>query len=201
MRREGRLSDSAILISRLIDRPLRPLYKGFMNEVQVIVTALARDELHLDILGIIEANGKIHISDIPLGKADQQCESRLHRRRIRHQPDGRADGSFRAGPAHGRHRGRHLMVEAGADELPEDVIAEALGWAGHVAHHRPAGAHARGVGQGKVRYVSFIGDPAVEEAAAWLGGRIEEILARALKKQEQSAAMKALAPGDDGGVR
>ena len=56
-RREGRPSDDAILTSRLVDRPLRPLFpKGMLNEVQVVLTALSRDpEYKLDILGIILA--------------------------------------------------------------------------------------------------------------------------------------------------
>lgn len=77
MRREGRLSDGAILISRLIDRPLRPLFpKGFMNEVQVIVTALARDpELHLDILGIIGAERPSTSRTSPGKVRSARCES------------------------------------------------------------------------------------------------------------------------------
>src|SRR5512143_2419922 len=66
-RREGRPSDDSILVSRLVDRPLRPLFpKGMLNEVQVIVTALARDpEVHLDTMSIIGASAAMTISDIP----------------------------------------------------------------------------------------------------------------------------------------
>ena len=66
-RREGRPSEGAILTSRLIDRPLRPLFpKNMRNEVQVILTAFSHDQEHqIDTLGIIAASAAIMISNIP----------------------------------------------------------------------------------------------------------------------------------------
>lgn len=66
-RREGRPTDAAILTSRVVDRPLRPLFPEDMrNEVQVLLTALSSDqETHVDMLGIIAASAAIMISDIP----------------------------------------------------------------------------------------------------------------------------------------
>jgi len=196
-RREGRLSDQAILISRLIDRPLRPLFpKGFMNEVQVIVTALARDpELHLDVLGIIGASAAVHVSDIP-------WEGPIGAVRV-----GFIDGAFVINPTVEQMaastldlrmagtRDAILMVEAGADELPEDLMLEALRL-GHEAMLPVIELQERmraELGKEKFEYVSFAGAPDVEAAAAnWLGARVEGILEQPLKKQEQSAAMKAL---------
>ena len=68
-RREGRPSEGAILTSRVIDRPLRPLFPDNMrNEVQLILTAFAHDqEHHIDMLGIIAASTAVMISDIPWG--------------------------------------------------------------------------------------------------------------------------------------
>ncbi|MCA9913502.1 MAG: polyribonucleotide nucleotidyltransferase, partial [Anaerolineae bacterium] len=68
-RREGRPSDRAILISRVIDRTLRPLFpKGMRNDVQIVLTSLAHDqENHVDMPGIIAASTAIMISDIPWG--------------------------------------------------------------------------------------------------------------------------------------
>lgn len=67
LRREGRPSDRSVLISRVIDRTLRPLFPyGMRNEVQIILTSLAFDsETHVDMLGIIAASTAIMISDIP----------------------------------------------------------------------------------------------------------------------------------------
>ena len=66
-KREGRPSTDAILICRLTDRPLRPLFpKGFRNEVQIITTPLSADlENPLDILSINGASLALTISDIP----------------------------------------------------------------------------------------------------------------------------------------
>ncbi|MEP7292633.1 MAG: polyribonucleotide nucleotidyltransferase, partial [Chloroflexota bacterium] len=66
-RREGRPSEQAILNSRVIDRPLRPLFpENMRNEVQVILTAFSHDQEHqIDMLGVIAASAAIMISNIP----------------------------------------------------------------------------------------------------------------------------------------
>jgi len=66
-KREGRPSNNAILTSRLIDRPLRPLFpKEYMNDVQIIVTVLSYDQKNLpDVLAIIGASAALWISNIP----------------------------------------------------------------------------------------------------------------------------------------
>ena len=67
MKREGKPSDEAILVSRLIDRPIRPLFpKNLNREVQVLLTCLSWDaENDPDIIGIIGASLALSISDIP----------------------------------------------------------------------------------------------------------------------------------------
>ncbi|MGH2522107.1 MAG: polyribonucleotide nucleotidyltransferase, partial [Anaerolineales bacterium] len=69
-RREGRPGEQAILTSRLIDRPLRPLFpKDLHNDVQIIVTPLSADQvIQPDVLAIVAASAALAISDIPLGK-------------------------------------------------------------------------------------------------------------------------------------
>ncbi len=108
-RREGRPSDQAILICRLVDRPLRPLFpKGMRNEVQVIVTALARDpEIHLDILSIIGASAAVTISDIPWEGPIGAVRVGFIDGEFVINPTVDADGRQHARPAHGRHRRRH----------------------------------------------------------------------------------------------
>ena len=66
-KREGRPTTQGILLCRLIDRPLRPLFSaGYRNDVQVIVTALSADQEHdLDAISIIGASAALTISDIP----------------------------------------------------------------------------------------------------------------------------------------
>ncbi|QJC36182.1 polyribonucleotide nucleotidyltransferase [Enterobacteriaceae endosymbiont of Donacia cincticornis] len=66
-RREGRPSENEILISRLIDRPIRPLFKkGFLNEIQIIATVMSvNPEINPDIVAIIGASTVLNLSGIP----------------------------------------------------------------------------------------------------------------------------------------
>jgi polyribonucleotide nucleotidyltransferase len=196
-RREGRPSEGAILTSRLIDRPLRPLFpKGMLNEVQVIVTALARDpEVHLDILSIIGASAAITISSIP-------WDGPIGAVRV-----GFIDGEFVVNPTVTQMGASTLdlrmagtadailMVEAGADEFPEDMMLEAL-QLGHTAMQPVIEIQKQmqaELGKPKFAYAEFVPDPAVKEAAAaWLGDRVRAILAQPLSKQEQTNALVAL---------
>jgi len=127
-RREGRPSTDATLIARLTDRPLRPLFpEGMRNEVQVILMSLSADEENaLDMLAINAASAALMISDIPFGgpvgavrigfingtlvvnpSISEMAESSL---------DLRVAGTKEA----------ILMVEAGANEVTEILMVEAL---------------------------------------------------------------------------
>ncbi len=66
-RKEGRPSEAAILIARLIDRPMRPLFPDDLrNDVQIIVTAVSHDQINdIDILAINAASAALVISDVP----------------------------------------------------------------------------------------------------------------------------------------
>lgn len=127
-RREGRPGDESILLSRLVDRPLRPLFpKGFVNEVQIIITVLASDNENLmGPLAIIAASAALHISDIPWNGP------------IGGATIGFVDGEFVVNPtaSNMEHSSLDLtvagtndnilMVEAGAREIPEDMMLDAL---------------------------------------------------------------------------
>ena len=193
-RREGRPSDQAILVSRLIDRPLRPLFpKGMMNEVQVIVTALARDpEIHLDILSIIGASTAMMISDVP-------WEGPIGAVRV-----GFIDGEFVINPTVTQMAASTLdlrmagtadailMVEAGADELPEDLVLEALKL-GHEAMQPIIEVQNKmraELGKAKFVFTPVLSDPAVEAAAvAWLGDRVRDAIANNPGKEAQYKAL------------
>lgn len=128
IKREGRPSDKAILASRLIDRPIRPLFPdGFRNEVQVIVTPLSVDQdCSPEIAGMIGASAALTVSDIPFDGP------------IAGVIVGRVDGQFVINPTveQAEKSDLHLvvagtkhavnMVEAGADQIPEDVMLEAI---------------------------------------------------------------------------
>ncbi len=127
-RREGRPSESSILVARLTDRPLRPLFnQDIRNEVQVIMFSLSADlENPLDILAINAASAAVMISDIP-------WDGPVGAVRV-----GRSDGQFIVNPTYAQMetsdldlrmagtKDAILMVECGADEIPEDVMVNAL---------------------------------------------------------------------------
>lgn len=133
-RREGRPGTEAILIGRLTDRPIRPLFnKDMRNEVQVILYSFSADlENPLDILAINAASAALTISDIPWGGPVGAVRV------------GRVNGELVVNPSFQqmdvsdldlRIAGTSdaiLMVECGANEIPEDVMVEALSF-GHAA--------------------------------------------------------------------
>jgi len=134
MRREGRPSEASILIARVTDRPLRPLFpKDLRNEVQVIVTPLSHDqENHADILSIIAASAALHISDVP-------WDGPIGAVRV-----GLIEGEFVLNPTipemenslldlrMAGTRDAIIMVEAGANEVDEETMVRALRF-GHEA--------------------------------------------------------------------
>jgi polyribonucleotide nucleotidyltransferase len=127
-RREGRPGTDAILTARLTDRPLRPLFQhGMRNEVQVMMFTFSSDGVNpLDILAINAASAAIMISDIPWGGPVGAVRV------------GRVNGEFVINPSFPEMdasdldlriagtRDAVLMVECGANEIPENVMAEAL---------------------------------------------------------------------------
>ncbi|SES68646.1 polyribonucleotide nucleotidyltransferase [Natronincola peptidivorans] len=132
IKREGRPSENAVLTSRLIDRPIRPLFpKGYRNEVQVIATVLSVDQDHSsDIVAMIGSSIALSISDIPfLGPTGSV--------RV-----GMIDGRYIINPTSKERQVSDLdiiisgtkdavmMIEAGANELTEKQVLDAIE-AGH----------------------------------------------------------------------
>ena len=129
IKRESRPSEKAILAARQIDRPIRPLFpKGFMNEIHVVATTLSVDfELPYDVLATLGASAALTISNIPfggpigsvhVGRIDGQLVVNPTLQELQDESDmdlvvtGTADAI--------------VMVEAGADQVSESVIVEAL---------------------------------------------------------------------------
>ncbi|MBQ9016242.1 MAG: polyribonucleotide nucleotidyltransferase [Firmicutes bacterium] len=128
IKREGRPSEHAILCCRLMDRPLRPLFpKGFYNDVQVVATVLCvDDDAPSEIAAMIGSSVALAISDIPW---DGPTGSVVV---------GMVDGEFVINPSLEQREKSTLhmtvsgtkeaimMVEAGAQEVPEDVVLDAI---------------------------------------------------------------------------
>jgi len=127
-KREGRPSEKEILTSRLIDRPLRPLFpKGFLNEVQIIATVLSADqENDPDVLAICGASAALEISDIPF-------QGPIAGVRV-----GRIQGQWVCNPTVSQlkesdvnlivagSREGVVMVEGGGQEISEEELLEAI---------------------------------------------------------------------------
>jgi polyribonucleotide nucleotidyltransferase len=127
-RREGRASTESILVSRLTDRPLRPLFAhGMRNEVQVIMYSFSADGVNpLDILAINAASAAIMISDIPwAGPIGAVRVGRVNGEFIINPTFAEMDASDLDLRIAGT-KDAILMVECGADEIPEDVMVAAL---------------------------------------------------------------------------
>ena len=88
-KREGRPTEQETLISRLIDRPIRPLFvEGFRNETQVIATVLSYDlENDTDIVALVASSAALTLSGIPFMGPIGGARVGYHRRRICAQPD------------------------------------------------------------------------------------------------------------------
>jgi polyribonucleotide nucleotidyltransferase len=128
IKREARPSENAILAARQTDRPIRPLFpKGYKDDVQLVITVLSTDQENLpDVVGTIAASAALSISEIPF-------DGPIGSVRV-----GRIDGEFVVNPTFSQLKDSELdlivagtknaimMVEAGANLLPEAVMAEAI---------------------------------------------------------------------------
>jgi polyribonucleotide nucleotidyltransferase len=131
IKREGRPSDEAILIGRLIDRPIRPLFpKGYRQEVQVVASVLSMDpNFRPDAVAMIAASSALMLTGTPF-------DGPVAGLRV-----ARVNGEFKAFATPEERERSDLdlvvagiesgitMVEAGANEVSEDVVADALAWA------------------------------------------------------------------------
>jgi polyribonucleotide nucleotidyltransferase len=127
-KREGRASDKAILTSRLIDRPLRPLFpKGFYNDVTVVATALSVDpEISPEVLAMLGSSFALSISDIPfMGPTGSVCVGLIDKKYIIN-PDSAQKEKSRMHLMLSGTADAILMVEAGAQEVTEKEMLEGI---------------------------------------------------------------------------
>lgn len=129
MRREGRPGEKAILSARLTDRPIRPLFpKGFRHEVQVILTVLSADQENTpDILGPIAASAALTLSDIPWNGPIASVRVGLQDGRFVLNPVAAEESELDLVVAGSKDA--IIMVEAGAKEIPEEQLVQALEFA------------------------------------------------------------------------
>ncbi len=128
LKREGRPSEKAILTCRLIDRPLRPMFnKGMRNDVQVLVTVLSVDpDVPPEIPSMLGSSIALCVSDIPFGGPTAAVVIGYVDGKYVVCPDAETAKQSKMHLTVAGTKDAVLMVEAGAQELSEDVMLEAI---------------------------------------------------------------------------
>lgn len=196
-RREGRPSEAAILIARLTDRPIRPLFpKDMRNDVQVILYSLSADEeTPIDVLAVLGASAALTISDVPF--KGPVAGLRVTRK----------DGKFLSNPSYTdlgesdlnlRMAGTSeaiLMVECNSDEVDEATMVAALE-AGHKAMQPLLDVQNQmraEVGKEKRDYPIFtISDEVRDAVAEFAGERIKELASQSMSKADLDRSLNEL---------
>jgi polyribonucleotide nucleotidyltransferase len=196
-KREGRPTEKEILTSRVIDRPIRPLFpKGWYNEVQVQSILLSADgENDPDILSILGASAALMVSDIP-------WDGPIGAVRV-----GRIKGQFVANPTHLQmaesdldlvyvgNSTAHTMFEGSAKEISEADFLAALKYAHEVCQPIIAAQKELAARVGKPKRaitLNIVPDDILNEAKALAGDRMVPALL-VTRKLEREAAVKAVA--------
>lgn len=183
IKREGRPSDEAILIGRLIDRPIRPLFpKGYRQEVQVVASVLSMDpNFRPDSIAMIAASSALMLTGTPF-------DGPVAGMRI-----GRVNGEFKAFLTPEEREASDLdlvvagiesgitMVEAGANEVSEQLVGDALEWA--YEQYQPAiklqQELAAKIAPQAQEYTLVLPNDDIQAAANdWLEGKLGEALHR-----------------------
>ncbi len=128
IKREGRPSSDAVLCARLIDRPIRPLFpEGFRNDVQIVATVLSVEQDNApELAAMIGASCALAVSDIPfLGPIAGVRVGRVEDAFVINPTEEQREKSTLNLTVAGSYDAV-MMVEAGANELPEDVILDAI---------------------------------------------------------------------------
>lgn len=197
-KREGKPSDKAILTSRAIDRPLRPLFpKDFRNDVVVVATVLSVDQDNSpEIAAMIGASAALSISDIPFGGPTAAVNVGL------------IDGKIIINPTEEQREVSDLtltvagteekiaMIEAGANEVPDDVMLEAIK-AGHEEIKKICKFIEKmksEIGKPKFEYKSFEVDHDVYE---YIEANFEEDIKKALQESDKETRDKNVAEVSD----
>ncbi len=193
IKREGRPSDEAILIGRLIDRPIRPLFpKGYRQEVQVVSSVLSMDpSFRPDMVAMVAASAALSLTGTPfdgpvaglrVGRVNGEFKAFL-------TPEERAASDLDlvvAGIENGI-----TMVEAGAHEVSEQVIIDAMAWAHQMM--QPAiqlqRELAEKVAPAAQQYELVLPDEAIQsEVDAWVDGKLGAAIRRAYPERNELIA-------------
>ena len=186
-KREGKPPEKEVLTSRLIDRPIRPLFpSGWRNESQIIALVISADsDNDSDVLAITGASAALALSSIP------------QRRTIAGVRVGHADGDFVINPTFDQRKRSTLdlivagskdgivMVEAGAKEVPEEQMVQALERAHAAIKEIVAGIDALAAQAGKAKRVAAAAKEVSKELVAEVEGRVLAPLSAAMRIKDK----------------
>lgn len=196
-KREGKASENAILICRLTDRPIRPLFpKGMRNDVQVVMTALSADQEHfIDIMSIIGASSALSISDIPFhGPVGAVRVGYIDGRYVMNPTATQMEQSILDLRLAGT-RDAVIMIEAGASEVTEELMLEAI-YAGHQAFQPLIDLQEKmraEIGKPKTTVPLFVvGEPVKAFVHDKLAPQVNEILNSGFGKSERGGALDSV---------
>ncbi len=193
VKREGKPNEREILVSRLIDRPIRPLFpKGFHNDVIITAMTLSADDKYdPDVLAIVGASAALSISEAPF-------EGPVAGVRV-----ARVDGEFIANPTYEQRDKSDMdivvagteeavvMVEGGAEEVPEEDVLEAIMFAHEYIKKliKPQKELAQKVGKEKIKVEK---DPYLEELRPKLLEFIKDKVIQAFNIQDKKERNRKL---------
>ncbi|MEW6044920.1 MAG: polyribonucleotide nucleotidyltransferase [Bacillota bacterium] len=192
-RREGKPGEIATLSARMVDRPIRPLFpEGFRNDVQVVVTTLSVDhDAPPDVLGIIGASAALTISEIPFLGPVGAVRVGLVDGQIVINPTAEQQKASQLNLVVAGTKDAIMMVEAGADEVPEEQVLDAI-MQGHEQIKRVVALQEQlraDAGKPKVEVPLFTPDPGV---AAWVEHHGRAVLSAAVKNPDKLAREEAI---------
>jgi polyribonucleotide nucleotidyltransferase len=196
-KREGRPVEKEILTSRLIDRPLRPLFpKGFRNEIQVIALAISADqENDPDILAMNGASAAVAVAGLPFLGPFGAVRIGLIEGRLVINPTLRELEASALDLVVAATEDSVVMVEAGAHEVPEETFVEAIALGHQECRHlvRIQRALAQMAGKPRWEFEAPAPDVALEDQVrAAAGTRLREVV-RVVDKMERAHALSRLA--------
>jgi len=198
IKREGRPSTEAILVSRMTDRPLRPLFpKGFRNDVQIIITPLSVDQVNdPDVVAMTAASAALMVSDIPFNGPVGAARVGLVGGELIVNPTVQQLADSQLDLVMSASRQAVVMVEAEALGVSEEVILEALR-VGHEAIIPLLDLQERmqrEAGKLKREFPLLpVDDSFVAELTAYAGDRLRETLVHASKpaREERVSQLRA----------
>ncbi len=197
-KREARPSTNSTLIARLIDRPLRPSFpKGFHHDIQIVITVLSYDPtVSLDAFSIVAASAALSVSDIPFnGPVGAVLVGRIDGKYIINpSPEELKDSDIDLVVAGNKEA--VLMVEAGAKEVSEDAIIEAI-LEGHKAIKETISLQEDLASKTSKEKITLPEPPAEygefkEKLNQFLGDKIEAFLTSGKSKEEVEAFLDEL---------